>query len=115
VPLVAAAACAHTPQLLIRPPTEDRDLVLRVHAAFARVKALLAEARPDAIAVIVGDHIEALFLNAVPALGVFVGAECARKFGRYDYRFPVHEPLARAFMAHFRLRVEADESAFECF
>ena len=115
MPLVAAAACAHTPQLLIRPPTEDRDLVLRVHAAFARVKALLAEARPDAIAVIVGDHIEALFLNAVPALGVFVGAECARKFGRYDYRFPVHEPLARAFMAHFRLRVEADESAFECF
>ena len=31
MPLVAAA-CAHTPQLLVRPPTEDRDLVLRVHA-----------------------------------------------------------------------------------
>ncbi len=36
--LIGAFACAHTPQLLIRPPTEDRDLVLRVHAAFARVK-----------------------------------------------------------------------------
>ncbi|MEK7364209.1 MAG: hypothetical protein AAB016_09580 [candidate division NC10 bacterium] len=28
MPLVAAAACAHTPQLLVRPPTEDRDLVM---------------------------------------------------------------------------------------
>lgn len=98
MPLVAAAACAHTPQLLVRPPTEDRDLVLRVHAAFARVKALLTKARPDAIAIIAGDHIEAFFLNAVPALGVFVGAECAGKFGRYAYRFPVHEPLARAIL-----------------
>jgi len=36
VPLVVAAACAHTPQLLVRPPTEDRDLVLRPldHAFF---------------------------------------------------------------------------------
>ena len=34
--LVGAFACAHTPQLLARPSTEDRDLVLRVHAAFAR-------------------------------------------------------------------------------
>ena len=31
--LVGAFACAHTPQLLARPSTEDRDLVLRVHAA----------------------------------------------------------------------------------
>lgn len=98
MPLVAAAACAHTPQLLVRPPTEDRDQVLRVHAAFGRVKALLAEVRADAVAIVAGDHIEAFFLNAVPALGVFVGAECAGKFGRYDYRFPVHEPLARAIL-----------------
>jgi len=28
VPLVVAVACAHTPQLLVRPPTEDRDLVM---------------------------------------------------------------------------------------
>src|SRR5438093_1524331 len=63
--LVGAFACAHTPQLLIRPPTEDRDLVLRVHAAFARVKERLAALRPDVIAIIAGDHIEAFFLDAV--------------------------------------------------
>ena len=28
MPLVAAVACPHTPQLLVRPETEDRDLVL---------------------------------------------------------------------------------------
>src|SRR5919197_4139284 len=58
MPLVAAIACPHTPQLLVRPETEDRELVLRVHAAYARVKQLLTEARTDAICVIGGDHIE---------------------------------------------------------
>ncbi len=94
--LVGAFACAHTPQLLIRPPTEDRDLVLRVHAAFARVKQRLTELRPDAIAVIAGDHVEAFFLDAVPALAVYVGTECAGQFGPYRYRVPIHEGLARS-------------------
>ena len=49
--LIGAFACAHTPQLLIRPPTEDRELVLRVHAAFARVKERLTALRPDVIAI----------------------------------------------------------------
>lgn len=94
--LVGAFACAHTPQLLIRPPTEDRELVLRVHAAFARVKQRLAELRPDAIVMIAGDHVEAFFLDAVPALAVYVGTECTGQFGPYRYRLPIHEGLARA-------------------
>jgi len=98
MPLVAAVACAHTPQLLVRPDTEDRELVLRVHAAFAKVKHLLTEARPDAICMIAGDHIEGFFLNAVPALAVFVGSEVSGQFGRYRYTFDVHEPLARAIV-----------------
>src|SRR5881397_3423181 len=64
--LVGAFACAHTPQLLARPGTEDRD--------------------------------EAFFLDAVPALAVYVGAECAGTFGQYRYRFPIHEPLARSIV-----------------
>ncbi|MBI4629305.1 MAG: hypothetical protein HY729_11375 [Candidatus Rokubacteria bacterium] len=96
--LAGAFACAHTPQLLARPETEDRDLVLRVHAAFGRVRQRLTALRPDALAVIAGDHIEAFFLDAVPALAVYAGAECAGTFGRYRYRFPIHEPLARAIV-----------------
>jgi len=68
--LVGAFAVAHTPQLLIRPETEDRDLVLRVHAAMGRVKARLEAMRPDAIAIVAGDHVEAFFLDGVPALAV---------------------------------------------
>src|SRR5713226_9639243 len=94
--LVGAFACAHTPQLLVRPDTEDRELVLRVHAAFGRVRRRLEVVRPDTIAVVAGDHVEAFFLNAVPALGVYVSAECAGSFGRY--RYPIHEPLARAIV-----------------
>jgi 2,3-dihydroxyphenylpropionate 1,2-dioxygenase len=94
--LVGAFACPHTPQLLARPDTEDRELVLRVHAAFARVKRRLEALRPDAIVLVAGDHVEAFFLTAVPALAVYVGAECAGSFGHYRYRFPIHEPLARA-------------------
>ena len=96
--LVGAFACAHTPQLLARPETEDRDLVLRVHAAFGRVRARLAALRLDAIAVVAGDHVEAFFLDRVPALAVYVGAEAAGTFGHYRYRFPIHEPLARAVL-----------------
>jgi len=96
--LVGAFACAHTPQLLARPGTEDRDLVLRVHAAFARVKRRLEALRADAIAIVAGDHVEAFFLDAVPALAVYVGAECAGTFGHYRHRFPIHEPLARAIV-----------------
>jgi 2,3-dihydroxyphenylpropionate 1,2-dioxygenase len=98
MPLVAAFACPHTPQLLVRPDTEDRDLVLRVHAALARVRDRLAAARLDALGVIGGDHIEGFFLNAVPALAVHVGAEARGKFDHYRYAFPVHEPLARAIV-----------------
>ncbi|HEY3065764.1 MAG TPA: hypothetical protein VGL09_08230 [Methylomirabilota bacterium] len=98
MPLVAAVACPHTPQLLVRPETEDRALVLRVHAAYARVQRLLSEARPDAICVIGGDHIEGFFLDAVPAFAVYVGASVSGEFGRYTYTFPVHEPLARAIV-----------------
>ena len=98
MPLVAAVACPHTPQLLIRPETEDRDLVLRVHAAYGRVKRLLTEARAEAICVIAGDHVEGFFLNAVPAFAVYAGAAVSGRFGRYDYTFPVHEPLARAIL-----------------
>ncbi len=96
--LVGAFACAHTPQLLARPETEDRDLVLRVHAAFGRVRARLAALRLDAIAIVAGDHVEAFFLDRVPALAVYVGAEAAGAFGHYRYRFPIHEPLARAVL-----------------
>lgn len=98
MPIVAAFALPHTPQLLIRPETEDRDLVLRVHAALARVRERLAALGPDAICVLGGDHVEAFFLNAVPALAVHVGARVAGRFGRYEYAFDVHEPLARAIV-----------------
>src|SRR5216683_2653308 len=96
--LVGAFAVAHTPQLLIRPETEDRALVLRVHAAMARVKERLEALRPDAIAVIAGDHVEAFFLDAVPALAVYVGRDCAGTFGPYRYRFDIHEELARGLL-----------------
>src|SRR3989442_11077966 len=96
--LVGAFACAHTPQLLARPETEDRELVLGVPAAFAGGTRGLGALRREAIAMIAGDHIEAFFLSAVPALAVYVGTECAGTFGRYRYRFPIHEPLARALV-----------------
>src|SRR5438132_2015163 len=98
MPLVAAFACPHTPQLLVRPETEDRDMVLRVHAAYGEVKQLLQAARPDVICVVAGDHVEGFFLTAVPALAVYVGSSVSGKFDRYRYTFDVHEPLARAVL-----------------
>src|SRR5205814_7792301 len=68
------------------------------HAAYAKVKRLLTEARADVICVIAGDHVECFFLNAVPAFAVYAGTSVSGKFGRYDYTLPVHEPLARAIL-----------------
>src|SRR2546427_850138 len=98
MPLVAAFACPHTPQLLVRPETEDRDMVLRVHAAYGEVKQLLQAARPDVICVVAGDHVEGFFRTAVPAPPVYVGSSVWGKFDRYRYTFDVHEPLARAVL-----------------
>ena len=98
MPIVAVAALPHTPQLLVRPETEDRELVLRVHAAYGGIKQSLAAARPDVICIIGGDHIEGFFLTSVPALAVYVGATVSGKFDRYRYTFDVHEPLARAVL-----------------
>src|SRR5205809_7022322 len=97
--LVGAFACAHTPRLIARPETEDRELVLRVHAAFARVRRRLEMLRPDAIAVVAGDHVEASFLDAGPALAAYAGADAAGTFGPYEFRFLVHEPVGRARVA----------------
>ena len=98
MPLCAAAALPHTPQLLVRPETEDRDMVLRVHAGYAQAKRGLEAARPDVICILGGDHIEGFFLTSVPALAVFVGSSVSGKFDRYQYTFDVHEPLARAIL-----------------
>src|SRR3990172_9082749 len=98
MPLVAAAALPHTPQLLVRPETEDRDMVLRVHAAYAEAKRGLAAVRPDVVCILGGDHIEGFFLTSVPALAVYVGSSVSGKFDRYRYTFAVHEPLARAIL-----------------
>src|SRR2546430_3138879 len=94
--LVGAFACAHTPQLIARPETEARGLGLRVHAALARVRGGLGLLAPDAIAGVAGAHVGAFSPDGVPALAVYAGAEAAGTFGPYEYRFPVHEPLARA-------------------
>src|SRR5260370_33054228 len=94
--LVGAFACASASQLIARPEAADRALVRRVQSAFARWRRGLEMLRPDAMAVVAGDHVEAFFLDAVPALAVYAGADAAATFGPYEYRFPVHEPLARA-------------------
>ena len=98
MPLVAAAALPHTPQLLVRPETEDRDLVLRVHAGYAEIKRLLGAAKSDVICIVAGDHVEGFFLTSVPALAVYVGSSVSGTFDRYRYTFDVHELLARALL-----------------
>src|SRR5688500_282569 len=98
MPLVAAVARPHTPQQLVRPEREDPARVPRRHAADAGVKRMLSEARPDAICLIGGAHIEGFFLNAVPAFAVGVGQSVSGHFGPYDYTFPVHAALARAIV-----------------
>jgi 2,3-dihydroxyphenylpropionate 1,2-dioxygenase len=93
--LVAVMAAPHAPQLVVAPETEDKAQLRQVHTAMGRLRRILEEAQPEVLLVIGGDHIEGFFLNAVPALGVYVGRECAGSFSIHDYRYQVHEELAR--------------------
>src|ERR1700693_827409 len=94
--LVGAFAVAHTPQLLARPDTEDRDLVLRVHAAFARVKRRGEALRPDAIAMIAAAPIEAPLARGILEQDIERG---------FDLFYTQHAPLDYEFYVplHFTM------------
>lgn len=91
-----------------------------VRAAVARLKAELAEARPDVVVVLGDDQMELHDLANVPALGIFYGDELVSaigaRFGTYEkdvavlefragygqdahHRWPGHGPLARHLIA----------------
>jgi len=93
--IVAAAGVPHAPQLLAAPETEDLEQVKAVHQSMGQLRDRIVAARPDALLVIGGDHIDGFFLDGIPALGVFCGLECRGTFAHYQFTFKAHESLAR--------------------
>ncbi len=77
--IVAGVACSHVPLLVMHPGFEyaEEGQRNRVTAGFARARAILEAARPDAIVIFSTDHFDRCFFDNLPAFLVGVGDEAA--------------------------------------
>lgn len=92
--IVAAMVSVHAPQLISPPPTEDPEQVRLTVEAMHRLGERLDQTNPDALLLIVNDHLEGFFLNCVAPFTVYVGEEAAGSFAGQRWRYPVATGLA---------------------
>lgn len=96
--VVAAMVSVHAPQLINPPPTEDPGQIRRTIEAMHRLGQRLDETKPDALLLIVNDHLEGFFLNSVAPFTVYVAEEAAGSFAGGHWSYPVHTDLAMALL-----------------
>src|ERR671936_1509466 len=96
--VVAAMISAHAPQLIAPPPTEDPEQVRLTIEAMHQLGRRLDQTRPDALLLIVNDHLEGFFLNCVAPFTVYVGEVAEGTFAGQHWRYPVATELAMALL-----------------
>lgn len=96
--IVAAMAAAHAPQLLVSPANEDPEHVQQTQAALTELGRRLVAARPDALVIFGGDHINNFFDHVVAPFVVFTGATIDGGFGRQRHTYQVDHELAQTIL-----------------
>ena len=123
MPLVAAVAASHAPNILLEPGAEwddfmrlhyrmapeaaarkpsveeQRALRRQVEEAFAALKADLDAARPDVLVVVANDQFVNFFYDNIPAFFVGLGEEYRGRFVRHLFHYRGHPELGRAILA----------------
>jgi 2,3-dihydroxyphenylpropionate 1,2-dioxygenase len=123
MPLVAALAASHAPNILLEPGTEWEEFMklhyrmapqaseakpsleaqkkLREGAekAFAVLRSDLDASRPDVLVVVANDQFVNFFFNNIPAFFVTLAEEVRGQFTRYQFRYRCHNELGRAILA----------------
>lgn len=94
VEIVAAAAAVHAPQLLSRPPHEDPVKLDASTDALRELGAVLDQTAPDAVLLIGLDHLETLWLEAVPAFTVVLSPTVEARYTDMTREARVHTDLA---------------------
>jgi 2,3-dihydroxyphenylpropionate 1,2-dioxygenase len=122
MPLVAALAASHAPNILLEPgaewedfmalhysmapqgsgsrPTLEQQIRLRkdAEAAFAVLRADMERAQPDALIVVANDQFVNFFWNNIPTFLVTVADEVRGRFTRHAFHYKNHKELGRAIV-----------------
>lgn len=122
MPLVAAVAASHAPNILLEPghewedfmtlhysmapqslaskPTLEQQKKLRQDAeeAFAVLRADLEAAKPDVLIVVANDQFVNFFINVVPTFFVTLADEMKGQFTRHSFHYKNHKELGRAIL-----------------
>ena len=122
MPLVAALAASHAPNILLDPGTEweefmklhyrmapqavankpslETQVKLRQEAekAFTALRADLEASRPDVLIVVANDQFVNFFFNNIPTFFVTLADEVKGKFTRYHFAYRNHRELGRAIL-----------------
>lgn len=122
MPLVAALAASHAPNILLEPgaewdefmqlhyrmapqaaaskPSLEAQQKLRKDAekAYAALRSDLKAARPDALIVIANDQFVNFFFNNIPTFFVTLAEEVKGQFTRHNFRYKNHKELGRAIL-----------------
>jgi 2,3-dihydroxyphenylpropionate 1,2-dioxygenase len=122
MPLVAALAASHAPNILLEPgaewedfmtlhysmapqgsgsrPTLEQQIRLRkdAEAAFAVLRADMERAQPDVLIVVANDQFVNFFWNNIPTFLVTVADEVKGRFTRHQFHYKNHKELGRAIV-----------------
>ncbi len=122
MPLVAALAASHAPNILMEPgpewedfmnlhfsmapqgstsrPTLEQQKRLRKDAeeAFAVLRSDLEAAKPDALIVVANDQFVNFFINVIPTFFVTLADDVRGKFTRHTFHYKNHKELGRAIL-----------------
>jgi len=80
--IVSAVASTHNPRIFWNRDQADKEERDRLYGAFAEVRQLLAQSRPDIIVILANDHMDGLFFDNMPSFSVITGP---RASGPYWY------------------------------
>ena len=122
MPLVAALAASHAPNILLEPGTEWEEFMklhyrmapqasaskpslesqkkLRQDAekAFAVLRSDLEAAKPDVLVVVANDQFVNFFFNNIPTFFVTLADEVKGQFTRHKFHYRNHKELGRAIL-----------------
>ncbi len=122
MPLVAAVAASHAPNILLEPGSECEEFMqlhysmapqassskpsleiqkkLRTEAekAFAILRSDTEAARPDALIVVANDQFVNFFFNNIPTFFICLGEEVKGQFTRHKFHYRNHKELGRAVL-----------------
>jgi aromatic ring-opening dioxygenase catalytic subunit (LigB family) len=122
MPLVAALAASHAPNILLEPgeewedfmklhysmapqavaskPTLEQQRKLRREAedAFAVLRSDLEASRPEVLIVVANDQFVNFFFNVIPTFFITLADEVTGQFTRHKFQYSNHKELGRAIL-----------------